>query len=247
MTLIFIRYTIYIYELSFTKERNLNMKEKKSKLLFILILVILLVILFVLFSKVMKNDTFEINNKTENKVSAQEENDIEKGKVPVDIEEITKDCKNAYNTYNRYDSTYTSSGKLYYKPDFEYINDDSKIAANSYGMEYYVKTNESYENYYNTMLKIVSKRFFEDKLQNNIKNVNGTLYLLQGGGFTYEYKDIMEFDLKASNDDYTELTYNAKIIKRYDDGAPSVTTNGTLSFIKQDGKYVVDQINLNGN
>lgn len=214
--------------------KNSNNKRRR---IVILVLVVLFIILFVLIAKVMNRNVLDTNIGKEKEVSNSNETES------MDVEEITKECKNAYTTYVKYYSAYISLNDISYSTNFKFIDDDSKIKADEY-TSFYVKTSLAYEDFHSNMLKVFSNKFYDERIKPYTKNVDGTLYLIPGGGFSSEYQDILRFELKTANNDYSEVIYDAKVEKRFDDGAPHKILEGTVCFVKQDGKYVVDEIKL---
>lgn len=227
------------------------MREKKyTKIsLFTLFIIIAIIVIGVMGYMMYKMNT-EIKQLSE-KVANSENvtaNDIvvdnnNENKNVEDISDITTKCKAAIEEYYDLQVEFYSGGSLYVLKKLDLVSttpDPEQYETTTYEFDDFYKTDIKYSDFKNAMLEHMTSELLEKEFEeSHAKNVNGYLQITAMGG-TATYIDIDKFEL--SSKDENSYTFDITAEKSYDDNSDKNTVNMKVTFVKQNGNYVVSNI-----
>lgn len=189
-----------------------------------------------LSEKVTANDIVIENNKV-NKIIENDNENIE------NIADISAKCKTAFEEYYDLQVELYSGGSLYVLKKLNLVSEipaPEQYETTTYEFDDFYKTDIKYSDFKNAMLKYMTDELFEKKFDDDFaKNVNDYLQITAMGG-TATYIDIDKFELSSNNNN--SYIFNLVGERRYDNDAPKTNINMKITFEKQNGNYVVSDI-----
>lgn len=186
--------------------------------------------------KVTANDTVIENNKV-NEIVEEDNENVE------NTADISAKCKTAFEEYYDLQVGLYSGGSLDVLKKLNLVSEipaPEQYETTTYEFDVFYKTDIKYSDFKNAMLKYMTDKLFEEMFEDDCaKNVNGYLQITAMSG-TATYINIDKFELSSNNNN--SYVFNLVGERRYDDGAPKTNINMIVTFEKQNGIYVVSNI-----
>ena len=209
------------------------MENSKAKGILIFVLVVLLIVC-VGFTVWQGLRLVEIEKKLAGQQNTNVEADVYKEKEPAKKEEdkkpelTTQQATEIVKEYLKIKGSYQGS------PIGMSILTKLNVDAddNTSNVDNYLKTNIKYVDFKNEMLKYMTEELFATFIY--YKDINGTLYVFDGGATGIEYSDV---ELELNNQKENTYEYNVKTLRHPPEEGERVSYKMTLKYVNDN--YVV--------